>query len=513
MSHSLNKEFGPFRSFFWPIHRHELRKLVPMLLMLFSICFNYSILRNMKDSLVVTTSGAEALPFIKVWVMLPTAVLLTYLFTRLSNRYSQERVFYLMISGFLCFFGLFAFVLYPLSDYLHPISLADHLHKTSPAGFKGLIAMCCYWSFTLFYVMAELWSTLILTVLFWGFANEVTSVQEARRFYGVLGVSASIAAVFAGQIANMLSHGGWLHPTFLSGDDPWGETTITLVALVIATGLFTMGVFRWMSHHVLKDSCFDAFHYAKKAMKAEGRKLSMKESFKFLSNSKYLLCIGIMVMAYNLVINMSEIAWKDQLARLYSTPNDYNKYMNNITSTIGILATLTALFMAKIIEKIGWTKTAMITPVMMAVTCTGFFSFLIFQDSWALIFKETSPLLIAVFFGAAQNCLSKAAKYSVFDATKEMTFIPLEHEAKLKGKAAIDGVGSRIGKSGGSILYQALLMVFASVSASVPYVAIVLGIVIIVWIVAIRTLGKEFSQLANKDPEPISKPSSLAATA
>ncbi len=102
MSPSLDKEFGSIRSFLWPIHRYELRKLVPMLLMLFLICFNYSILRNMKDALVVTASGAEVIPFIKVWVMLPTAVLLTYLFTCLSNKYSQERVFYIMITMFIC---------------------------------------------------------------------------------------------------------------------------------------------------------------------------------------------------------------------------------------------------------------------------------------------------------------------------------------------------------------------------------------------------------------------------
>src|SRR5437868_6067045 len=97
MYHSLEQEFGPIRAFFWPIHRHELRKLIPMLLMLFFICFNYSILRNMEDSIVVTASGAEVIPFIKVWAMLPMAVLLTFIFTRLSNVYSQERVVYIMI--------------------------------------------------------------------------------------------------------------------------------------------------------------------------------------------------------------------------------------------------------------------------------------------------------------------------------------------------------------------------------------------------------------------------------
>lgn len=497
MSRSLDQEFGPIRSFFWPIHNHELRKVVPMVIMLFLICFNYSILRNMKDSLVVTSSGAEVIPFIKVWVMLPTAVLLTYVFTRLSNRYSQERVFYIMISLFLSFFALFAFVLYPLRDALHPTETALSFQKSLPAGFKGLIAMCCNWSFTIFYVMCELWSTSILTVLFWGFANEVTKIPEARRFYGVLGVGASCAAIIAGQSANFLSPGDTLNPLIPFGRDAWEQTIMLLVLLVIVAGIITMGVFRWMSRKVLTDPCFDEFHYEKKVLKAKG-KLSVKESFSFLSNSKYLICIAIIVVAYNLVIHMSEVAWKDQLARLYPSATDYNIFMNNLTSLIGVCATLTAFFVAKIIERLGWTWTALITPIMMTITCAGFFSFLLFHDNWSMTFFAligTTPLAIAVFFGAAQNCLSKAAKYSVFDATKEMAFIPLSHECKLKGKAAIDGVGSRIGKSGGSLMYQGLLMTLGSVSASAPYVAGILGVVIVLWMIAARMLGKQFNAL------------------
>lgn len=507
MSHSLDQEFGPLRAFFWPVHRHELRKLLPMLGMLFLICFSYSILRNMKDSLVITASGAEVIPFIKVWVMLPTAVLLTFIFTWLSNRFSQERVFYIMILLFLVVFALFAFVLYPLRDTLHPTQFAAKMRATLPAGFKGMIAMCCNWTFTGFYVMCELWSTAILTVLFWGFANEITKVEEAKRFYGVLAVGASCAAVIAGQTANLLSNGGEFNPSLPFGKDAWEQMLTILICVVIVSGFATMGIFRWMSRSVLTDPCFDEFHHAKKITKSKGR-LSVKESFAYLSNSKYLLCIAVLVVGYNLVIHMTEVLWKDQLARLHPSASTYNIYMNNLTSAIGICATLTALFMAKIIEKLGWTLTAMITPLMMTMTAIGFFTFLFFQEHLAGIVTAlvgATPLAIAVFFGAAQNCISKASKYSVFDATKEMAFIPLSHECKLKGKAAIDGVGSRIGKSGGAIAYQVLLMFTATVSATAPYVAVILAVVIVCWIIAVRSLGKQFNALVAEKEVPAPK--------
>lgn len=498
-SEDSDKAFGPIRSCIWPVHRHEVRKLVPMFLMVFLICFNYSIVRNMKDTVVVIASGAEVIPFIKVWGMLPMAVLLTILFTKLSNWYSQERVFYIMIGGFLSCFLFFAFVLYPLRDSLHPNDLADRLELSLPIGFRGLISMFRNWTFTGFYIISELWGSIVLNVLFWSFANEVTRINEARRFYSVFGIGSNFAAIIAGQVAIFLSQAPFFSLPFMSGREEWEQVQIVLVVVVTICGLLTMGIFRWMNQNVLNGPSFDEFHHNKRVAKAKG-KLSFRESFTYLSNSKYLLCIAVIVVAYNLVINLVEVVWKDQLRRQYPNPADFNTYMNNLTSAIGIVSTMTAIFMAKIISKFGWTKTALITPVIMLITCAGFFSFLFFRDhlsSVVVILTGTTPLAIAVFFGGAQNCLSKAAKYSVFDATKEMSYIPLSHEVKLKGKAAIDGVGSRFGKSGGSLIHQGLLMGFSTLTASAPYVAAILFGVIIFWIVAARSLGRQFNDLVS----------------
>lgn len=468
-----------------------------MILIIFLICFNYSILRNMKDAVVVTASGAEVIPFIKVWVMLPMAVLLTILFTKLSNRFSQERVFYIMTSGFLACFALFAFVVYPLRDVLHPHALADKMELILPLGFKGLISMFRHWTFTGFYVMSELWSSIILNVLFWGFANEVTRIGEARRFYSVFGIGSNIAAIAAGQAAIFLSDTSFFPDTFFSGREAWEQVQMVLVTVVVLCGITAMGLFRWMNKNVLNDPSFDEFHHNKRVAKAKG-KLSFRESFSYLSNSKYLICIAIIVISYNLVINLVEVVWKDQLRLLYPDPSDFNTYMNNLTSAIGIIATMTALFTAKIIGRFGWTKTALITPSILLATCIGFFSFLFFREYLAglvVVLTGTTPLAIAVFFGGAQNCLSKAAKYSVFDTTSNMAYIPLSHESKLKGKAAIDGVGSRLGKSGGSLIHQGLLMIFSTLSASAPYVAGFLLVVIFFWIAATRALGRQFNEL------------------
>lgn len=501
MTKSLVQEFGIFRSFFWPIRSYEVRKVIPMLLMCFLICFNYSILRNMKDSVVITASGAEVIPFIKVWALLPMAVLFTFIFTRLSNRYSQERVFYMMTTSFLFFFGIFVFVLYPLRDQIHPHALAIELENTLPVGFYGLIEMCRHWSSTLFYVVAELWSSIVYSVLFWGFANEITRVAEARRFYAVLSIGSNVAAIAAGQAGNYFSSGAILNSNIPFGSTAWEQTTMVLISVVILSGICVMFVFCWMNKNVLNDSSFDELHFTRSEIKKK-KKLSVRESLSLLSNSKYLISIAMIVIGYNLVINLVEIAWKDQLNMLYPDPSDYNHYMNNLTSMIGILATIAAFTMAMLISKFGWTRTAMITPMILLFTSIGFFTFYFFQESLSGVVGAvlgSTPLALVVFFGGAQNCLSKAAKYSVFDTTKEMVFIPLEHDVKLRGKAAIDGVGSRFGKSGGSVIYQVLLLFLGSLSSCAPYVAAILLVAILGWIFAVRYLGTQFTALSEKN--------------
>jgi AAA family ATP:ADP antiporter len=48
----------------------------------------------------------------------------------------------------------------------------------------------------------------------------------------------------------------------------------------------------------------------------------------------------------------------------------------------------------------------------------------------------------------------RAAKYSLFDPSKEMVFITMDKQQKAAGKAAVDILGNQIGKSSGSWIMQ-----------------------------------------------------------
>lgn len=523
----MGKDFISFlvkiRDFVCPIHRHELAKFIPLQLIIFFICFNYSTLKTLKDSMLITASGAEAIPFIKLWFMLPMAVLFTWIYTYLSNKFSQENVFYILTTGFLCYFALFAYILYPMRESLQPIESAAYLQSLFPSA-KWLVGLYTHWISSTFYVIAELWGSIILNVLFWGFANDVTKVDESQRFYSVFSIGSNLAAIVSGLLAGAFAavdQDTFSALSLVQREIMWEQALQIIMSVIIVSGLLTIAIFYWVNKKVFDSAQYRDVHTAFTPRKKK-QKLSLRESFKILSRSKYLLCLAIMVVAYNLVINLVEVVWKDQLRTLYPDKNQYMAYYAKVTIAMGIISTTTAVGMAKIIGRFGWTTTALITPILIVSTSVGFFAFMFFQDFASdsiLALTGYSPLAIAVFFGAAQNATSKAAKYSVFDATKEMAFVPLTHEERIKGKASIDGVGSRLGKSGGSLIHSSLLMLFSSFSVCAPYIAAILMIIIFLWIYAISVLGKKYSKLTGVKveqevvpTEPLSHPIEVGAT-
>jgi len=507
MSSQGTSQFGRWRRYLWPVHSYELKKLLPMLLIFFLVSFDYNVLRTMKDTVVIyaESSGAEVIPFIKVWVMFPGAVLMTYIFTLLSNRFSRESVFYIMVSSFLVFYFAYTFILYPFRDVLHPNQTADYLATILPPGCKGLIAMFRNWTCTLFYVMAELWSAIILSVLFWGFANQVTRLFEAKRFYGLFGIGANLSGVAAGAASVYISQLEY-NPSFPFGHNKWEQSSYLLTMLVVVAGILSIFLFRWFNKTVLTDPRFYDPQEEHQADKVRV-KISLGQAVSYLMRSRYLLCLAVIVISYNLVINLVEVVWKSEVKDLYPDPNDYSIYMNRVVLVIGFIATFTALFVSgNSLRKCGWTFTAMLTPVILLVTSAGFFTFLFLQEYISAGFVTMmgmSPLAIVVFFGSANNILSRASKYSVFDATKEMAFVPLGSESKMKGKAVIDGVCSRFGKSGGSFIHQSLLLTFSTISASAPYVAGFLIVIIVVWMAAIKLLGIKFNEITASVPHSI----------
>jgi AAA family ATP:ADP antiporter len=495
MSNTTNSGFSKVRSLLWPVHNFELKKLLPMFFMFFLISFNYTILRDTKDALIVTApgSGAEAIPFLKLWGTLPFAILFMVVFSKLSNRLSKKNLFFASIAPFIIFFALFPTVIYPARDFLHPHGFADWLQSVLPSGFSGLVAIIRNWTFSLFYIMAELWGSVALSLLFWGFANDIMKVSEAKRFYSVLGLGANIALICSGPCIILATN---IRASVPAGVDAWGVSLYLLMGMVAASGLIIMAIYNWIHKNVLTDPrLYDPTQVKQKKAKP---KMGLLESFKYLAKSKYVGCLAILVIAYGISINLVEVTWKGQLKLQYPNPNDYTAFMGYFSMATGFVTSFMMLFVGgNMIRRFGWGTAAKFTPIVLLVTGGAFLSFILFRDQLTgmIAMLGTTPLFLAVIFGMIQNIMSKSSKYSLFDPTKEMAYIPLDQEQKVKGKAAIDVVGARLGKSGGSLLQMLLLVTFGSIGAMAPYVAGILVVIVAAWLLGVRYLNRQFTIL------------------
>lgn len=91
------------------------------------------------------------------------------------------------------------------------------------------------WTFTAFYCFSELWGDVVLSLLFWGLANETTPMREAPLLYPLFGVGANIAQVAGGRVLSVLARS--------AGDAAEYATNLrVLLGLVVAMGFVVMAL-------------------------------------------------------------------------------------------------------------------------------------------------------------------------------------------------------------------------------------------------------------------------------
>eukprot|EP00798_Chlamydomonas_sp_ICE-L_P016287 gene16287-22474_t len=388
--------------------------------------------------------------------------------------------------------------------------------------------------------MAQLWGSVVVSVLFWGFANQITSVEEASQFYPLFGLGANVALIFSGQATKYFS---LVRAGLPPGVDGWGVSLNGLMGMVVLSGLVSTSVYYTMqrlvvpkipklriktkrvkysmttqeslhflvsSRYIREMALLESLHFLVSSRYI--REMALLESLHLLVSSRYIremallvvtygICIKLdEVVTYGICINLVEVTWKAQLKRHYPNPTDYGVFMGNFSTATGVCTFASMLFARDIFRRFGWGVAAFIPPTMMLITGAAFFSLQLFASTFEpmLAGLGITPLFAAVLVGAAQNIFSKSSKYSLFDPCKEMAYIPLEDEVKTKGKAVIDVVCNPLGKSSGALIAQIMILRFGSVTASTPYMAAVLLVLVLVWMSAAKSLNRRFSDLCDK---------------
>ncbi len=492
-----------FKKLLFPVKRTEWTFFGAMLAIVCLININFSILRSMRNALVVADTGGSAafIPYFELFGTFPASILLTWALSRLMRVFSLRFIFSSTLFFFLGFFIVFAFWIYPHREQIHILLESKLGFLIEFSRFKVVFT---HWPDMVFYIMSELWKVALLSVIFWGFLNQNLSLEEAKRFYPPLLLGTSIGTILAGPITvfctSLLS---WNY--FALSPLRWQHSLYLLTLCLLLCGILTLFIFRSLFKKLqARKSSFsqeepqDETHLKKKEP-FSSRLLSLSSSLRYLMKSPFLTSLFLLVIAEYVCYALGELIFLETLKSKYPSPSDYCQYMGNLSFWMGIITAFSALILTPhLLQTCRWGRTVLITPILM-VTITFAFFFAIYLGKLGL-FPGSSPLMFAVILGSIHFCIGRAAKYTLFDAIKELAFIPLNQEGQIKGKLIIDGIGSRLGRGTSSLLSIVLFLIMGGPGESAIFAGILAISFALIMIPAGRFIGYELEKTSKPSP-------------
>jgi AAA family ATP:ADP antiporter len=470
-----------------------LRKAAPLALLFFFASFNLVLLSASKDALIVTApgGGVEVIPFLMTYGVLPASVAFMLAYAAAVEALPPRAVFYAATAPLLGFYAAFAFGLHPHAAALHPHAAADALAAALPAGLSGGVAVLRNWTFSLYFVAAELWGGVVISLLFWGLANEVCAVRDAKAIYPLLGIAANVALIAAGRYLRLLA-------TATAGAPP-GAALRATVASVLAGGAIMFVTKAYIDAQLLPPAGAAAAAAASsssssssssppsppRSAKKKAPKPSAAESVATLTRSPKIRNLAALVVSYGLAHRLFEVAWKGALRAANPDAGAFAAALGDVSTLTGCATIVMMLAGRLVFQHAGWGVAAAATPAVMLATGGVFFAASLAANAGG----QPALLAAAVLAGSATQVCARSFKYSLFDPAKEMVYIELSREEKTKGKATVDLVGSQVGKSGASLTLQALLLACGSLSASLPVLAAAFVAMCAYWLRAVAQLN------------------------
>src|SRR3990167_2556321 len=365
-----------WRRVLWPIHSYEFKKIIPLAFMKFFISFTYGILTAMKDASVVTAkgAGAEVIPILKGWIVLPIALGTTLLYSKLSNTFRRSTLFYSIILFFMSFLAIYGFLLFPNLDTLSPHASADWLLEQLGPQNSHWVAIYRNWIQSIFFVIAELWGQVVIFLLFWGFVNHICNFNEAKRCYNLFIAGGDLAQMFTGPIVCYFT-GKFIGEHF-------GTALQSLIGITLSFGLLIMFLHWLLTTKILKGDERLYSPIGREPVAELKTKLTLLQSLKFIAKSPYLRAIAMMVVAYGLVMNLTEVTWKANLKLAFPEQGAYQSFMATVSSTVGVCSFIITLFFSGIVIRfLGWHFSAQLPPIVIGITSLLFLA-LFLHPEW-----------------------------------------------------------------------------------------------------------------------------------
>ncbi len=302
------------------------RRELPVVLLLFAFFFLviavFQILKPLKNGLFVERYGAGLELYAKLG-NIAVAVLGVMFFTWLYNRVRRDRLIYILSAFFLACFALMIWAL------------------ASPQA----------WSIWSFYFLGDLESTLMVAA-FWAYATDLSSTDQAKRLFGVVGGGGVIGGWVGVSVAKLL----------LSEIGMNGLLTLAagfMLAVIVITAVTEQQVGKTRRFRLVSDQVSPG-----KADQQSPSKLGAAlDGARLVASSPYLLAIVVIMASYEIASQVMDYQFKLQTQALHGVTTT-QAFMANVYFFANLLSVVVQFFLVSLImRKFGIKLALLVLPL------------------------------------------------------------------------------------------------------------------------------------------------------
>lgn len=459
--------------FFWPVEKGERNKTFLMLVVLFLVSFVYSILRTLKLTILLAEPDlpTEAVSYLKIFGIMPAALLFTWLATRMQTYTGQEKTFL----GMNLFFGvLFAFltlVVMPNKEF----------YRLGIPLYNDVIILIDRWYISLYYVAAEMWSSIMLNMLCWGVIIEVTKLKESKRLYALFSLAGNTGTYAAGLWGSSTVKS---QAQYFYGVPPTWEQSLVFQMIVLWAFQALIMLAFW--------AAMRSQHQEQQQQLQKKVKVGFWEAIKIAWENPIVRNISIMMVCFNIVYHIIDVVHNDYVRTLFvGAADSINSYLNLVSKYLGIFSIIFSWILSgSFVRVFGIPASLYFTPVLWFIlSCLDIFGQTGVVPEMGFIWEG---MVVPLHILSLSLILSvgRAAKFTIFDTAKEMSLLSLSVQEKRLGKASIDGITTRLGKSGGAWMVIVLTSVAGGVAGAIELLHGTIFISYALWFVSVYFLIK-----------------------
>jgi AAA family ATP:ADP antiporter len=315
------------------------------------------------------------------------------------------------------------------------------------------------WPSVLFYFYVDTYVT-VAVAMFWSYVNEVSTVGQAKRLYGVIGAGGIAGGMVGSAASAVLSE--------RLGDE---LVLVTLPFLAVAAGLV-----------VVASRALGAAVGKQPGQRARGALGDALAGARLVAGSPYLLSIAGVVLVYELISTNVDYIFNALSDQAYPDRDAMAAFQGKVFFWANLGALVTQVFAVSWVhQRLGVRAGLLVLPLVLLVG--------------SVAFMGEPMLIVASLLIGLEGTLS----YSMHQSSKEVLYTPTDRATTYKAKAFIDMFVFRTGKAIGGVFLLVYGLYLVNLGMDLPMLAAVNIALLVLWMGLVGVAGRHFAQLAARE--------------